>query len=86
MALEERDGAALLSVENKGPRLPAEMRGRLFESMVSVRGERAGGGPHLGLGLYVARMIAEFHGGTIDAVDLASGDGVVLCVRLPLAR
>jgi signal transduction histidine kinase len=86
IALEERDGAALLSVENKGPLLPAEMRGRLFESMVSVRGERAGGGPHLGLGLYVARMIAEFHGGTIDAVDLASGDGVVLCVRLPLAR
>ena len=86
IALEERDGTALLSVQNKGPLLPAEMRGRLFESMVSVRGERAGGGPHLGLGLYVARLIAEFHGGTIDAADLASGDGVVLCVRLPLAR
>jgi len=86
MALEERDGAALLSVENKGPRLPAEMRGRLFESMVSVRGERAGGGPHLGLGLYVARLIAEFHGGTIDAADLAGGDGVVVRVKLPLAR
>jgi signal transduction histidine kinase len=86
IALEERDGAALLSVQNKGPLLPAEMRARLFESMVSVRGERAGGGPHLGLGLYVARLIAEFHGGTIDAADLASGDGVVLQVRLPLAR
>jgi dedicated sortase system histidine kinase len=86
MALEERDGAALLSVENKGPRLPAEMRGRLFESMVSVRGERAAGGPHLGLGLYVARLIAEFHGGTIDAADLAGGDGVVVRVKLPLAR
>jgi len=84
ISLEERDDAALLSVENKGPVLPAEMRGRLFESMVSVRG--AGAGPHLGLGLYVARLIAEFHGGTIDAADLASGDGVVLRVRLPLAR
>ena len=86
VTLEERDGAALLSVENKGPLLPAEMRGRLFDSMVSVRGERAGEGPHLGLGLYVARLIAEFHGGTIDAADLASGDGVALRVRLPLAR
>jgi two-component system sensor histidine kinase ChvG len=77
-----------LSVENKGPLLPAEMRGRLFESMVSVRGAGAGQsqGPHLGLGLYVARLIAEFHGGTIDAADLASGEGVVLRVRLPLAR
>jgi len=86
IALEERDGAALLSVENKGPRLPDEMRGRLFESMVSVRGERAGGGPHLGLGLYVARLIAEFHGGSIEAADLAGGEGVVVRVRLPLAR
>jgi dedicated sortase system histidine kinase len=86
VGLEERDGAALLSVENKGPLLPAAMRGRLFESMVSVRGERAGEAPHLGLGLYVARLIAEFHGGTIDAANLASGEGVVLRVRLPLAR
>jgi signal transduction histidine kinase len=86
ISLEERDDAALLSVENKGPLLPAEMRGRLFESMVSVRGAGAGQGPHLGLGLYVARLIAEFHGGTIDAADLGSGDGVVLRVRLPLAR
>jgi signal transduction histidine kinase len=84
ISLEERDGAAVLSVANKGPLLPAEMRGRLFESMVSVRG--AGAGPHLGLGLYVARLIAEFHGGTIDATDLDSGDGVVLRVRLPPAR
>ena len=86
IALEERDGAALLSVQNKGPLLPAEMRGRLFESMVSVRGAPAGGAPHLGLGLYVARLIAEFHGGTIEAADLAGGDGVVLRVRLPRAR
>jgi len=86
IALEEREGAALLSVENKGPRLPAEMRGRLFESMVSVRGERAGVGPHLGLGLYVARLIAEFHGGSIEAADLANGEGVVVRVRMPLAR
>ncbi len=86
IALEEAEGAALLSVENRGPLLPEEMRGRLFESMVSVRGERAGGGPHLGLGLYVARLIAEFHGGSIEAANRPSNDGVVLRVRLPLAR
>jgi len=53
------------------------MRGKLFESMVSIRAER-GGEPHLGLGLYVARLIAEFHGGGIDASDLAAGDGVAV--------
>jgi len=84
--LEGREGAALLCVENQGPRLPAEMRGRLFDSMVSLRSERASQGPHLGLGLYVARLIAEFHGGTIEAADLPAGDGVAVRVRLPLAR
>ena len=50
---------ALLSVSNQGPVLPKSMRGRLFESMVSVREAQGGRGPHLGLGLYVARLIAE---------------------------
>ena len=86
IALQERDAHALLSVQNKGPLLPAAMRGRLFESMVSVREAPGGGAPHLGLGLYVARLIAEFHGGTIEAADTAERDGVVLRVRLPLAR
>jgi signal transduction histidine kinase len=61
------------------------MRTRLFESMISVRERRAAGAPHLGLGLYVARLIAEFHGGTIEAANLPSGDGVAVTVRLPLA-
>ncbi len=86
IVLQERNAQALLSVENKGPLLPAAMRGRLFESMVSVREVPAGGAPHLGLGLYVARLIAEFHGGSIEAADLDSRDGVALRVRLPLAR
>jgi len=56
-------GHALLAVANKGPLLPEAVRGKLFEAMVSVRGERAREGgsaePHLGLGLYVARLIEE---------------------------
>lgn len=84
--LEPRGRHAQLSVENRGPALPAEMRGRLFDSMVSVREARSGTVPHLGLGLYVARLIAEFHGGAIEAVDAAARDGVVVRVNLPLAR
>jgi dedicated sortase system histidine kinase len=87
VALEEAGGEALLSVENKGPALPEAMRGRLFDSMISVReaSEARGATPHLGIGLYVARLIAEFHGGSIAAADLPAGDGVAISVRLPLA-
>ena len=85
VTLEEEKGAAVLSVTNSGALLPQEMQGRLFESMVSVRGERRPGAPHLGLGLYVARLIAEFHGGSITAENLPTGDGVAISARLPIA-
>jgi dedicated sortase system histidine kinase len=83
--LEESSGMARLVVANRGPLLPEEMRAGLFQSMISLREARGGGTPHLGLGLYVARVIAEFHGGTIEAANLASGDGVAVSARLPLA-
>ncbi|MHB8668684.1 MAG: ATP-binding protein [Burkholderiales bacterium] len=79
------DRTARVSVENQGPPLPEEMRGTLFESMVSVRKERGGAGPHLGLGLYIARLIAEFHGGSVRADNLPSGGGVIVSATFRLA-
>ena len=75
-----------LSVENEGPPLPAAMHGRLFDSMVSVRGKHVGDEPHLGLGLYIVRLIAEFHGGSVRAENRADGRGVIIAVTLPEAR
>src|SRR6185436_18762124 len=70
VALDDAGGAAVLTVTNKGPLLPDKMRTRLFESMISMREAGGTGAPHLGLGLFVARLIAEFHGGTIAASNL----------------
>jgi dedicated sortase system histidine kinase len=75
----------VLRVENQGPSLPAAIRESLFDSMVSLRGERTGGGPHLGLGLYIARLIAEFHGGRLRAENLPGGGGVAFEASLKLA-
>ncbi len=85
VALDDAAGTAALTVANQGPPLPDKMRTRLFESMISMREAGGSGTPHLGLGLYVARLIAEFHGGSIAASNLAGGEGVALGVRLPLA-
>ena len=67
---------ARLRVENQGPPLPDAIRDSLFDSMVSLRSERSSGAPHLGLGLYIARLIAEFHGGALRAENLPGGNGV----------
>jgi signal transduction histidine kinase len=82
--LEPRGADAVLTVSNRGPRLPQAMAGKLFESMVSVRARDSGAEPHLGLGLYIVRLIAEFHGGTAQALDREDGSGVVVKVTTPL--
>jgi two-component system sensor histidine kinase ChvG len=83
----ERSGEeAVLTISNSGPLLPAEMHGRLFESMVSMRTATVAGEPHLGLGLYIVRLIAEFHGGRVSASNRPDGSGVVLELRFPIAR
>ncbi len=66
-----RDGY-LLRVANQGPPLPETLRGRLFDSMVSLRGGEDGR-PHLGLGLYIVRLIAELHRGAVAAVNVDQG-------------
>ena len=83
--LERGDTELVLSVENQGPALPDSMRGRLFDSMVSVRSERVSDSPHLGLGLYIVRLIAEAHRGRATARNRDDGLGVIVSVALPYA-
>jgi len=75
-----------LAVMNEGPPLPEGMHEQLFDSMVSVRPGTGGDVPHLGLGLYIVRLIAEFHDGAARADDRDDGKGVVVTVSIPLAR
>jgi two-component system, OmpR family, sensor histidine kinase ChvG len=74
--------AAVIEVENPGPSLPLHLEGRLFESLWQSRPEDGDSRPHFGLGLYIVRLIAEFHGGEASAVNLADGSGVRVSVRL----
>jgi len=85
VTVEASDATARLGVSNEGPILPAEMADRLFDSMVSVREPGNAGTPHLGLGLYIVRLIAQFHGGTARADNRNDVAGVVVTVTLPLA-
>jgi two-component system, OmpR family, sensor histidine kinase ChvG len=72
-----------LSVANSGSRLPAGPPERLFDSGVSDRPD--GPGTHLGLGLYIVRLVAEHHGGRVSARELPDDGGVEFAVELPKA-
>jgi len=85
IGLANAGGVAEIRVANSGPPLPAAMQDRLFDSLVSVRdgGARQGGEtPHLGLGLYVVRLVAELHRGSALAHNLEGGRGVEFALRL----
>ncbi len=72
----------VIRVENEGPSLPPALLESSFDSPQSLRSPGAGPAPHLGLGLYVARLIAEFHRGELRAENLPSGRGVAFEARL----
>jgi len=81
--LERVQASYRLQVANDGPLIPEALMGRLFESLFE---QRAGGDdkPHFGLGLYIVRLVAEFHGGTAVAANREDGSGVVFSITLPL--
>jgi len=85
IALGPVEGEARLSVRNTGTRLPAEFQERLFDSLVSLR-EKRGPTPHLGLGLYIVRLVAAAHGGRVDARNLPQGQGVEFNMYLPASH
>jgi dedicated sortase system histidine kinase len=81
--LERAQSIYLLQVINEGPPIPSEVLGRLFESLFEQRQGRDGK-PHFGLGLYIVRLVAEFHGGTAVAGNRSDGGGAVFTITLPL--
>ena len=72
---------AVIEVRDRGPGIAEEDVPRIFERFERAVSSRHHGG--LGLGLYVARQIAEAHGGAIAARNVAGG-GACFTVRLPL--
>lgn len=82
ISLLDKKSAIKIQIINIGPLLSEGMIDDLFNSMVSVRNDKSDSGPHLGLGLFVARLIAEFHGGTISAEN--TEQGVCMSITLPV--
>ncbi len=83
IGLEENEDFWIVSVENFGQVLPESMDRELFNSMISFRDKKDDIEPHLGLGLYIVRLVVEFHGGTVTAENLPENNGVKITMAFP---
>jgi signal transduction histidine kinase len=61
------EGVITIDVSDDGPGVPAEVRGKLFEPLVTSK--KTG----TGLGLALVRRVARAHGGDVELVDASSG-------------
>jgi signal transduction histidine kinase len=73
--------AAVVEVDNPGPPLSPDTRDHLFESLWQSRTD-SDSRPHFGLGLYIVRLIAEFHRGDAAAHSLPGDSGARFTIRL----
>jgi len=83
--LKREKGVAVISVSERGRGLPEGKEEKIFQRFYTERPSEEGFGQHSGLGLSIARQIANAHGGSLTAVNRPGG-GAVFSLRLPLAR
>lgn len=84
VSAEREGGNVLIRVRDTGIGIAPDVLPRMFDLFAQAdRGlDRAQGG--LGIGLTVARRLAELHGGGIDAWSEGLGKGAEFIVRLPV--
>ncbi|WP_459818093.1 ATP-binding protein [Galenea microaerophila] len=84
------NGQVVITVVNQGPLIPQGKEKQIFDGMTSIRTVNQDEETHLGLGLYIARLIAEYHGGKIEAYNEKEGQQnigrVVFKITLPIAE
>ncbi|MCK6425347.1 MAG: sensor histidine kinase N-terminal domain-containing protein [Burkholderiaceae bacterium] len=77
------DGLLRLAVIDAGPGIPSDELARAGERFFRARNAQQGSGSSSGLGLAIARAIAERHGGSLELTPRADGPGLVAALRLP---
>jgi signal transduction histidine kinase len=85
LALRERDGEVVMTVDDDGEGVGGQHRARIFDRFVRLEDSRDRDSGGSGLGLAIVREIAAFHRGTVDVLDSSLG-GARFEVRFPALR
>jgi two-component system sensor histidine kinase/response regulator len=76
------DGKVEIRVEDRGRGVPEDKRTQLFEKFGGISVQRGSDRRGYGLGLYLVRLVAEAHGGSVSVRD-REGGGTSLILTLP---
>ncbi|HEX9451469.1 MAG TPA: ATP-binding protein [Burkholderiales bacterium] len=82
ITLREENGALNIAISDDGPGIPEDDIERVFEPFYRVEGSRNRNTGGSGLGLSIARNIAQAHGGSVRLRNLARG-GLEATLRIP---
>lgn len=85
LAIESDADLCRITVRNVGRALPTELESQIFQPMVSKRNSpQDNTQPHLGLGLYIVKLIVDKHRGSVWAKNWPQG--VEFFVELPIKQ
>ena len=84
MTATAENGSLRVDVLDEGPGVAPADRGLIFEKF--GRSTETAMKPGTGLGLFIARSIAEAHGGALDVTTAPAAKGATFTLRLPPGR
>jgi signal transduction histidine kinase len=82
--VERRELSARITVSDEGPGIPADEQPRIFEKFYRLDPGQRSGVAGTGLGLYIARELADRMGGRVGLLHRSRGS--TFYVDVPLAR
>ncbi len=82
-AAPARDGGIVVRISDEGPGFTDADRKQAFQPFKRLSAKSGTEKQSMGLGLWIARLIAKRHGGSIIAENRPDGEGAVFSLRLP---
>ncbi|QDU46369.1 Autoinducer 2 sensor kinase/phosphatase LuxQ [Symmachiella dynata] len=84
LSAERQENDVVVSVEDNGLGIPAEMLDRIFEMFAQIDRPQEKGYTGLGIGLSLVKSLVELHQGQIEVHSEGIGKGSLFSVRLPI--
>ena len=85
-SISHEDEHAVIEISDNGEGMTGELLDKVFDLFVQAEQTLARNSGGMGLGLPLVRMIANAHGGQIDATSEGPGQGSRFTLKLPVAK